>query len=70
MLASGMTYSQISEAVNAPRSTVGRWAKLESVEAQVSTLKNEAQQASQEVSRDAATSAAQKLQDQLGRVIN
>jgi hypothetical protein len=65
MLASGMTYTKISEAVNAPRSTVGRWAKLESVQAQVSTLKNEAQQACQEVSRDAATSAAQKLQDQL-----
>jgi len=65
MLASGLTYSQISEAVNAPRSTVGRWAKLESVQVQVSTLKNEAQQACQEVSREAATEVAQNLQAQL-----
>jgi hypothetical protein len=65
MFASGLTYSQISEAVNAPRSTVGRWAKLESVQAQVSILKNEAQQACREVSREAATEVAQNLQDKL-----
>jgi hypothetical protein len=38
---------------------------LESVQAQVSTLKNEAQQACREVSREAATEVAQNLQDKL-----
>jgi hypothetical protein len=65
MLASGLTYSQIASAVNAPRSTVGRWAKLESVQGQVAILKDEAQQACREVSREAATADAEDLQNKL-----
>jgi hypothetical protein len=65
MLASGLTYSQISEAVSVPRSTIGRWAKMDSVKLQVEALKAEALEACKEVSREAATESAQDLQGKL-----
>jgi len=65
MLASGLTYSQISEAVSVPRSTIGRWAKMEAVQVQVAALKNEAIEAHRQISREAATEVAQDLQGKL-----
>jgi IS30 family transposase len=69
MLASGMTYSQISEAVSIPRSTIGRWAKMEAVQAQVAALKNEAIEAHRQISREAATEVAQDLQGKLAQSV-
>ena len=65
LLASGMSYTEVSQAVNVPRSTVGRWAKLPSVQAQVELLRSEAMQAHIEISREAATQSAENLQSKL-----
>jgi len=65
LLASGMTYTQISDAIGEPRSSVGRWAKLEAVRAQVELLRADALQAHVEISREAATASAEGLQEKL-----
>lgn len=65
MLASGMTYSQISDTVSVPRSTIGRWAKMEAVQAQVAALKNEAIEAHRQTNKEAAIQSAEDLQKKL-----
>ncbi len=57
-----MSYKQISEATGVPRSTVGRWAKLEAVEEEVKSLRSEALEAHKQVSRQAASKSAEYLQ--------
>jgi hypothetical protein len=65
LLASGMSYAQISESVNVPKSTIGRWAKLPQVKVQVELLRSEAIEAHREISREAATADAEDLQHKL-----
>lgn len=60
-----MTYTQVSQAVNVPRSTIGRWAKLPSVQAQVELLRSEALEACVQVTREAAVLSAEDLQSKL-----
>lgn len=65
LLASGLTYKQVAEATGVPRSTVGRWAKLEAVESEVQSLRTEAVQSHREINKEAATQSAEDLQEKL-----
>jgi len=67
LLASGMTYTQVSQTVNVPKSTIGRWAKLPQVKAQVELLRSQAIEAHREISREAATANAGDLQQKLAQ---
>jgi hypothetical protein len=69
LLASGMTYAQVSQSVNVPKSTIGRWAKLPQVKAQIELLRSEAIEAHREISREAASEVAQDLQGKLSAAL-
>ncbi len=69
LLASGLSYQQISEATGVARSTIGRWAKLEAVEVEVESIRAEALEAHRQISREAATQSAEDLQLKLGQSI-
>ena len=69
LLASGMTYAQVAQTTNVPKSTIGRWAKLPQVKAQVELLRSEAIEVHREISREAATANAEDLQGKLAQSI-
>ena len=65
LLASGQSYKEAGEATGVPRSTIGRWAKLEHVKAEIDSIRVEALEAHRQVSREVATTAAEELQQKL-----
>jgi predicted metal-dependent hydrolase len=67
LLASGMTYAQVAQTTNVPKSTIGRWAKLPQVQAQIELLRSEAIEAHREISHEAARANAGDLQQKLAQ---
>lgn len=65
LLASGRSYKEAGVATGVPRSTIGRWAKLEEVKAEIESIRAEALEAHRQVSREVATTSAQELQQKL-----
>jgi transposase len=65
LLASGLTYKQAAKATGVPRSTIGRWAKLEAVRTEIESLRAEAMEAHRQLNREAATECAENLQQKL-----
>ncbi|MDP8963232.1 MAG: helix-turn-helix domain-containing protein [Cyanobacteriota bacterium] len=65
LLASGRSYKEAGEATGVPRSTIGRWAKLEAVKTEIESIRAEGLEAHRQVSREAATTSAEDLQQKL-----
>lgn len=69
LLAAGLTYNQVAQATNTPRSTIGRWAKLEAVKVEIESLRAEALEAHRQISKEAASECAKDLQVKLRQSI-